>query len=68
MAQNKFGVKVGDTFRFENKFAHQFSRIITRVEEKSVYSQYHKDSVILRESWNTFNGLMEEKNQVKRIY
>ena len=68
MTQNKFNVMAGDVFKFENKFAHQFSRIINRIEEKSVYFQNHKDGSIFRESWKTFNYLMEEKNKIKRIY
>jgi hypothetical protein len=68
MIQNKFNIKPGDVFRFENKFAQQFSRIINRIEEKSVYYQNNKDGSVFRESWSTFNSLMEEKNQVKRIY
>lgn len=49
---NKHNLKVGDRLEWVNKLGYTVKFTITRIEEKSVYSNG-------RESWNTVNNYID---------
>jgi hypothetical protein len=55
--ENKFNLKPGDRVTFLNAKSCEISRIVSRVEEKSVYWDGK-----WRESWNTCNTIIEKYN------
>ena len=50
---NKYGLKVGDIITFTNKIDYFVTLEVTRIEEKSCYTNG-------RNSWNTINGFLEQ--------
>lgn len=53
---NEFNLKVGDRIIFTNRFNWRFDKVVTKVSEKSCYTNGH------RESWNTVNSLIRDLN------
>jgi plastocyanin len=55
--ENKYNLKPGDQVTFTNKKGYGINKVVSRVEEKSVYWDGK-----WRESWNTCNTIIEKYN------